>query len=63
MTFAELDRRVMLLIRRTPSVRASEIADRLGEPTVDVRASLYRLKRTKRVRRSGNTRATVYTAR
>lgn len=62
MSVADLDRGVMRVIRRSPGVRADEIADRLGEPVVDVSLSLRRLKRAAKVKRRGNTRATQYTA-
>lgn len=58
-----LTNRVLTVIRRSPGVRAVEIAERLGEPTVDVRASLRTLKNAKRVRTSGSTRATSYRVR
>jgi DNA-binding MarR family transcriptional regulator len=58
-----LDARVMRKLARTPGVGAIEIADAIGEPKTDVIASLRRLKRTKRIKRHGNTRAAVYTRR
>lgn len=55
-----LDVRVLRVIRRAPGVRCVTIADRLGEPIVDVRGSLRRLKRNGRVRTKGRTVATEY---
>lgn len=57
---ADLDRRVVDSIRSVPGSGAAQIAERLGEPVVDVRRSLYRLKRAGRVRVTGNTRAATY---
>lgn len=57
-----LSSKVLRVIRRRPKIGATEIAARLGEETADVRLSLYRLKYARRVKRHGNTRATVYTA-
>lgn len=59
---ARLDAAVLRLIRRRPKIGATEIATRLGEETIAVRWSLYRLKYSGAVRRRGNTRATTYTA-
>jgi DNA-binding IclR family transcriptional regulator len=59
-TFAALVGRVLRTIRRNPGSRAVEIAERLGEPTRDVRRALYKLKREQRIRRTGNTRGAVY---
>jgi predicted ArsR family transcriptional regulator len=61
-TAKALDDRVIRAIRRVPDQRADEIAERLGEPTVDVRRSLYRLKNARRVRTSGVKRGTTYRA-
>jgi len=57
-----LDKKVFAVIARNPRIRAAEIAEKIGEPSVDVRRSLARLKFSKKVRSSGNTRATVYRA-
>lgn len=60
MIASALDARVLACIRRNPGVRADETAERLGEPTVDVRRALYRLKHAGRVRTDGVKRGTTY---
>jgi len=58
---AALDARVWRSIRRAPDSRADEIARRLGDVDVyDVSLALKRLRRSKRVKSRGKTRATTY---
>lgn len=59
---AALDGRVLASIRSVPDSSAVGIAERLGEPVIDVRRSLYRLKRAGRITGRGQTRATTYRA-
>jgi hypothetical protein len=67
-TLAELDKRVLSCVRRTPGMRADEIAHRIKEPRTDVCAALRRLKgdprrsAMPRVRCFGNTRSATYAA-
>ncbi len=54
--------RVLGSVRRNPDSRAVEIAERLGEPVVDVSTALRALRRARRVTKRGNTRAAKYKA-
>lgn len=51
-----LDARVLRAIRRLPGRRAIDICEGLGEPMVDVRASLRKLKRLGYIAGIGRTR-------
>jgi DNA-binding MarR family transcriptional regulator len=55
-----LDARVAASVRRNPGSGAAEIAERLGEPVVDVSAALRRLRAAGRITKRGNTRAARY---
>lgn len=57
---ARFDSRVLGAIRRYPGERAVDLAARLDVEVPLVVASLHRLKRSRAVRRFGNTRATTY---
>lgn len=57
---ATLDERVLGSVRRNPGARAVDIAERLGEPVVDVSAALRRLRAEGRISKRGNTRAAEY---
>jgi hypothetical protein len=52
-----LDVRVLRVIRRLAGgARAVDISDRLSEPMIDVRASIRRLKRLRKINGKGRTR-------